>query len=260
MKNLNAALWAEYMKIHRSKILWITILLFAFIPSMMGLMIYIVRHPEISAKLGLMAAKASLFNVSDWPAFIGILCQFVAALGLIGFGFVTAWVFGREYTERTIKDILALPISRSYIVFAKFVIVFAWSVILIIVLFISGILVGKFAGISGWSEQVFYDGAYTFFITSFLTLLLCTPVAFIAGYSRGIIAPIGFILLTLIMAQFAALAGLGAIFPWSVPGLFTAPKGTEEMELFVSSYIILGSTSLLGYFATLLWWRHADQH
>jgi ABC-2 type transport system permease protein len=260
MTKPGAALWAEYMKIRRSKILWITILLFAFIPSMMGFMIYIVRHPEISAKLGLMAAKASLLSVSDWPAFMGILSQFAAAIGLIGFGFVTAWVFGREYTERTIKDILSLPVSRSYIVHAKFIIVFAWSVILIIVLFISGMIVGKVAGLTAWSGQVFNEGMQTFLITSFLTLLLCPPVAFVAGYSRGIIAPIGFIILTLIMAQFAALAGLGAIFPWSIPGLFTAPAGTGGMELFISSYLILIITSLLGYVATLLWWRYADQH
>lgn len=62
MKSFSAALWAEYMKIRRSKILLITILLFAFIPFMMGLMIYIIRNPEISAKLGLIATKATLFG------------------------------------------------------------------------------------------------------------------------------------------------------------------------------------------------------
>ncbi len=260
MKTISTVLWAEFMKIKRSNIVWITIFLFAFIPSMMGLMIYIVRHPEISAKLGLIAAKASLFGDADWPAFFGILHQSIATIGLIGFGFVTAWVFGREYTERTIKDILALPVSRSYFVFAKFIIVFCWCIILAIILGISGVLAGKIVGVSGWSSEVFYAAIYKYIITSFLTMLLCTPVAFFACYSRGIIAPIGFAILTMIMAQFIALAGLGAFFPWAIPGLYTVPAGTEGMQLFMSSYIILIITSILGYIITLYFWRHADQH
>ena len=260
MKNLSAALWAEYMKTRNSKILWISVILFIFIPIMMGFMIYIIRHPDISAKMGLISAKASLFAVADWTAFFGILHQSIASIGLIGFGFVTSWVFGHEYIERTIKDILILPISRSYIVLAKFIIIFFWSIILVIVLFIAGILTGKVVGISGWSSQVFCNGVSKYFVTSFLTFLLCPPVAFLACYSRGIIGPIGFVIITMILAQFIALAGLGAFFPWAIPGLYTAPEGTEGMQLFMSSYIILLITSVFGYIATLYWWRHADHH
>jgi hypothetical protein len=260
MKYFSTALWAEYMKIRKSKILWITLILFAFIPLMMGLMIYIVRNPDISAKLGLIAAKASMFGNADWPSFLGILNQAIAGIGIIGFGFVTAWVYGREHTERTMKDILALPISRNYIVLAKCVIVFIWCILLTLVLFASGIIVGWLIGMENWSQQAFYANLHKYFISALLTLLLCPPVAFFAGYGRGLIAPIGFALVTMIMAQFIAVAGMGAFFPWAVPGLFTAPEGAEGMQLYTSSYIILALTSIFGYLATLYWWRHADQH
>lgn len=260
MNHLQVALWAEYMKIRKSRIFWITLFIFVFIPLMMGLMIYIVRHPEISAKLGIVAVKASLFGDADWPAFLGLINQAVATVGFIGFGFVTTWVYGREHTDRTMKDILTLPVSRTSIVLAKTIIVILWCTMLSLVMIITALLLGKAMAIQGFSQQVLSDGLSKYAITSGLTMLLTTPVAFFAGYGRGLIAPLGFVIITLIMAQFVALSGLGAFFPWSVPGLFTAPEGTEGMQLYPSSYIILAATFLLGLLATVSWWKRADHH
>jgi len=55
------------------------------------------------------------------------------------------------------------------------------------------------------------------------------------------------------------LLGLGPYFPWAIPGLCSAPSGTEGMQLTVASYIILFLTFLLGLGGTLAWWRYADQ-
>jgi len=89
--------------------------------------------------------------------------------------------------------------------------------------------------------------------------LLCSPVAFIAGYGRGIIAPIAFVIFMLIMAQFVALVGWGPYFPWAIPGVISVPEGTEGMEIVFGSYVIVLITSLIGYFGTIAWWKYADQ-
>jgi len=258
--NFNAALWTEYKKIANSKILWATVILFIFIPCMMGLMIYIVRHPEISAKLGLIAAKASLFGNADWQAFLGIMQQSVATIGLVGFGFVTAWVFGREYIERTIKDILALPVSRTHIVIAKFVIVIIWCILLTLILFTVALFMGMVLRIENWSFYMFLTQTQTYFITAFMTILLCSPVAFFACYGRGLIAPLGFVIITLITAQFIALMGLGAYFPWAIPGVYSVAGSAEGMELNNASYIIMLLTFIAGFTATVYRWRYVDQH
>jgi ABC-2 type transport system permease protein len=260
MKNISAAFIAECMKLRRSGIFWITIVIFIIIPLMMGLMMFVAKNPEISAKLGMVGTKATLFGQNDWSGFSGLLIQSVASIGYIGFGFVTSWVFGREYSDRTIKDILALPVSRSLIVISKFLVVVIWCTLLALILFTVSILIGKFIGITGWSSQIFIQYAGKFVVTSFLTLLLCPPVAFFASYGRGIIAPIGFLIITLVLAQFIGLVGLGPYFPWAIPGVFTAPAGTEGMQLVYTSYIILGLTSIAGFVATIALWRFADHH
>jgi ABC-2 type transport system permease protein len=261
MKSLAVTFIAECMKLRRSKIFWITILLFMFIPLMMGLMFFIQKHPEIAAKLGLIGTKATLLRLgkADWSAYLGFLIQGMAAVGMIGFGFVTSWVFGREYADRTIKDILALPVKRSWIVVSKFIVIVFWCMLLIIVYFVSGFIFGKLIDISGWSGVIAVRFTHIYIVTSLLTILLCTPVAFFASYSRGYLLPMGFVILTLLMANFTGLIGAGPYFPWAIPGIYSVPAGTEGMELTLSSYIILYITSLLGLSGTLAWWRFADQ-
>lgn len=260
MKNLKVTLVAEIMKLRRSGILVITVCLFVFIPLMMGLLMLLAQHPEISAKLGLMAAKASFFSENSWKGYFEILNQTIAAIGVIGFGFVTSWVFGREYIEHTITDILALPVTRSSIVISKFVTVIIWCSLLILILYVSGVIIGLLINIPGWSVKLFYQSLYIYFVTSYLTVILCTPVAFITSVSRGLIAPLGFVILSLIMANFIAVIGLGPYFPWAIPGIFSIGPGTESMQLYTGSYIILGITGIIGFIGTILWWRYADQH
>lgn len=261
MKSLWAALAVECMKLRRSKIVWVTFLLFLFIPFMMGLMFFVQKHPEIAAKLGIIGTKANMLRLgnADWPAYLGFLTQGMAGIGLIGFGFVTSWVFGREYSDRTVKDILALPVSRSFIVFAKFIIVVLWCILLTFVFWAFGLIFGKLIDISGWSAEIIIQFTNTYIATSLLTILLCTPVAFLASYSRGYLLPMAFVILTLLLANFTGLLGLGPYFPWAIPGLLSVPAGTEGMGLIVSSYFILTITSILGLGGTLAWWRYADQ-
>lgn len=212
--------------------------------------------------MGLIGTKAALlrFENTDWQTYFSLLNQIGAGVGLLGFAFVTSWVFGREYADRTVKDLLALPISRSSIVAAKFTFVALWCGLLSVVLFSSGIVTGILIQLPGWSNEIAVQNAYLFGIASLFTILLCTPVAFFASYGRGYLPPIGFAILTLIIFQFTGLVGLGPYFPWGIPILFTAGAGDESIPLGIMSYGILVFTSILGFIGTVVWWRYADQY
>lgn len=262
MKKLWITLIVELLKLRRSKIVMVSFIFFMFIPMMMSLMFLIQKHPEIATKLGMIGTKATLMRLGsgDWQAYLGFVTQGMAGIGLIGFGFITSWIFGREFLDRTVKDMIALPISRSYFVVSKFIIIIIWSILLMLIYFISALISGNFIGISGWSNEIIMYHTQIFMETSLLTILLCTPVGFLASYSRGYLLPMGFVILTMIMANFSGLVGLGPFFPWSIPGLLGVPAGTEGMELTLVSFIILKSTSIIGFVGTLAWWKFADQH
>jgi len=261
MKSISATLWVEFLKIRKSKMFWATIVLFIFISSMMGLLMFVQIHPEISGKLGMIGNKASMlrFGEPNWKNYLTLLMQGIAGVGLIGIGFVASWVFGREFSDHTIKDILALPVSRSYIVISKFFVVIIWSILLSIMYFAFGLLIGLLIGLPGWSGEIVIQYAGKYSVTSLLILMLSTPVAFLASYSRGYLFPLGFVILTLILANFIGMIGLGPYFPWAIPGLYGAPGGSADLQLNTASYIILVCTSLLGLYGTIAFWRFADQ-
>jgi len=261
MKSIGVSLWVEILKIRKSSMFWATILVFIFVPVMMGLLMFVQIHPGISGKLGMIGNKATMlrFGEPNWQNYFTILVQGFAAVGVIGIGFVASWVFGREFSEHTIKDILVLPISRSDIVISKFIVVIIWSIILSIVYFIVGLLVGMLIKVPDWSNEIVLSNFSRYFVTSLLTIILSTPVAFLASYSRGYMLPMGFVILTLIVANFTGIVGLGPYFPWAIPGLYGTASGLEGLQLKIASYIILFSTGMLGFFGTLAIWRFAEQ-
>ena len=260
MKNLKATLICEFLKLKRSGIFWITVTLFIFIPVMFGLMLYISQNPDLMAKLGLIGTKAKLFGENDWKGYFGILNQSIATIGLIGFGFVTSWIFGCEYTNRTMKDLLALPVSRTNIVIAKFIVAIVWCLLLVLIFIVVAVFAGRTVGISGWNTEHISGLISRFFAIAFMTMLLCTPVGFFASYGRGIIAPLGFVIVTLILAQFMGISGLGPYFPWAIPGVYSVTETVPGMVLTTASYFILIITSIAGFAGTALWWRLADHH
>jgi ABC-type transport system involved in multi-copper enzyme maturation permease subunit len=261
MKFILSTLWVENLKIRRSRIFWATVIFFILVSSMMSLVMFVQKYPEVSAKLGMMGDKASMlrFGEPNWKNYLRLLIEGMAGVGLVGTGFVTSWIFGREFSDHTIKDILALPVSRVYIVISKFIMIVLWSVILCFIYFIFGLLFGLLVDLPGLTVGIICEDSKIYWVTSLLLIFLCTPVAFLASYTRGYIFPIGFVILTMILANFSGLVGLGPYFPWAIPGLYGMPSGTEEMQLNIGSYIILICTSLAGLLGTIAFWRYADQ-
>jgi ABC-2 type transport system permease protein len=261
MKGFLAAFWSEFLKARRSAIFIITIVIFAFMALMMGLFVYLARNPDLISNSAILNAKTSVLGKTDWPGYFMLLYQMVAAIGLIGFGFVFSWIFGREYADHTIKDLLALPVSRDLIVWAKLVIAIIWSMLLAVILFILGILSGRLVGMEGWSVELVRQAGRIFCGTTLMTIILSTPVAFFAGYGRGFLVPIGYLILIMILTQFAvsAIPVVAPYFPWAIPSLYSGAAGPESADLGFVSYLILGLTGILGIVGTLAWWRYADQ-
>jgi ABC-2 type transport system permease protein len=261
MKSILIALQVEILKIRKSKVFWLMLVFFAFVPCMIGLLMFVQKYPEISGKLGLIGTKASIlrFGEANWTNFFNLLYESNAAIGFIGYGFVTTWVFGREYADHTMKNMLALPIPRVSIVISKFIAVFIWCAILSSEFYITGVIIGKAIQLSGLSRELIHVSVNKYSVASLLTFLLCTVVAFFAGYGRGYLLPLGFIILTLIIANFTGLVGIGPYFPWAIPGIYSTSGVAEGMQLQMVSYLILVITSIAGFIGTLTWWLYADQ-
>jgi ABC-2 type transport system permease protein len=257
---LTAALWAEALKARRSPMPGLTALALALAPLVGGLFMLILKEPEWARRAGLLATKAQVAaGDADWPTYAGLLAQAVAVGGLLVFGLVAAWVFGREHADRTVADLLALPTPRWAIVAAKFLVIAAWSAALTALVLALGLAVGAAVGLAGWSAGLAAALAGRLAAVGGLTVALACPFALAASAGRGYLLAVGALLLAVVAAQVVAALGWGAFFPWAVPALASGVAGQGAEAVGAGSYALVLLTGAAGVAGTVAWWRLADQ-
>jgi len=257
MKELSSMIWIETRKALRSRMPLFTSVWSLVMPLGIAFLILLATNPEISRQLGLVGAKANLvaYASTSWPSYFGLLAQIVAAGVFLISCLIISWVFGREFADRTLKDMLAVPVQRSSILLAKFIVTAAWSAVLAVLTLITGLVTGALLGLPEGSPAVLLHGGIVMMITSCLVIVVVLPFALFASVGRGYLLPIGVAILTLILANLAAVIGLAPYFPWAIPGLYAQGQGT----LVPISYPIVMLTGVAGMAGTYLWWKYADQ-
>lgn len=259
MENLLNMISIEMRKAWRSRIPLFTLLGFMMLPLACAFLMFVYKDPEFARSLGILSVKAELAAGSaDWPFYLGMFAQGLAVAGILLFSLVISWVFGREFADGTLKDLLAVPVARSTILLAKFIVVSLWSLGIIAVVYGVGLLLGGLIGLDLWSEELLLQGSLTVAVTACLVIAVVYPIAFLASAGRGYLLPMGIALMLLILANVVAVVGWGGLFPWSIPGMYAGFTGSSA-ALEPVSYWIVACTALAGIAATHLWWQHADQ-
>lgn len=262
MKNHLNAIAAEFLKVKNSRIIWVSFIAFAIAPIMGGVFMVILADPELAAQSTALNLKAQAMSIeANWTSFLAVQSQAIGIGGIMVFGFVSSWLFGREYSDGTAKDLLSLPVSRTSILNAKFLVYIFWCFALAVSNLTLGLIIGWALQLPNFDAFVFVQNLQIYFITALLTILIGTPIAFFALAGKGYLAPLGFVALTLVFAQIIAAMGYGTYFPWAIPGIYSNTGGGALKDLLnLNSYLILIATSIIGYLLTVTWWNYADQH
>ena len=262
MSELKRALSSELLKLKHMSILWITFAAFALIPVMGGVIMFLIQNPGLIPKSSILSVKISMLSTPvNLDSYLSMfLSQGAGIAGIIIFGFIASYLFGREYSDHTYRDLLSLPISRTKILNAKFVIYVGWCLGLAISDLVLGLAVSRILNMSVGEYHIIFKDIKIYFITILLTILLGTWIPFFALWAKGYLAPLGFLIMALMMAQFSPYLGWGQYFPWSIPGIYSGAAGEELKKLLnVWSYLSLFFTCTLGYILTISWWKHTDQ-
>ena len=172
------------------------------------------------------------------------------------FSLLESWVFGREFADGTLKDLLAVPVVRGNIILAKFLVVVLWSLLMTVIFILVSLLLGAAIGLSQGTTEVFLHEAMTL-AAACLVIVDVFPFAFFASVGRGYLLPMGVVLLVFVPGNVLASAGWGNYFPWVVPALYAGLTGKGNLE--PASYLLVLLTGLAGMVGTYLWWRCADQ-
>lgn len=256
-----AALWAELLKVRRSAVPWVTFAAFVVAGLVGGFFMFVLQNPDRARSLGLLGAKAQFAGgTADWAGYFAFTAQIAAVGGLLVFGLVVIWLFGREFSDRTAKDLLALPTSRGAVVAAKLLVATGWCLLLAAQLVVISLVLGTWLGLPGWSGDTALHGLGTVFATALLTLALATTYGLAASVGRGYLAAVATMFVSLFAAQVIAALGFGAWFPFSVPSLLSGVAGPEQAgpgPLSIAGVIFVGAAASV---ATVIWWERADHN
>ncbi len=76
-----AALWAELLKVRRSKVPWVTFVAFTMAGLVGGFFMFVLQDPDRARSLGLLGAKAQFTGgAADWAGYFALIAQ-IAAVG-----------------------------------------------------------------------------------------------------------------------------------------------------------------------------------
>ena len=256
MKILGDLIWIELRKVLRSRVPLFTALGFLMMPLICALLIYIYKDPLLARQLGLLGTKANLVvGSADWPGYLNMLIEFTALGGFFFFCLAISWTFGREFTDGTLKDLLAVPVPRFQILLAKFIVSAFWCATLIMETYIVGLALGALIQLPGGSTNVILHGTSLLAVTAMMSIILVMPFGFFASLGRGYLLPVGVAVLTMILGNLSITLGWGEYFPWAVPAMLF--QGVHPGFI---SYALVILTGLAGVAGTYLWWRYADQN
>ena len=218
---LGAAMSTEARKIRTARVGVATmIMLDVGIPLVCGAAVLGARSDDaaLAAKLG------PLVGEGGWAGYLSASAQVTAVAGLLGFGVVLAWQFGREFSDGTVTGLFAIPVQRATMGAAKLLVYLGWALAvssaLLLTLVVGGVSFGL--GLPGNEVWPFLAREYGL---ALLTAGLAIPAAWAATMGRGLLSGIATIIGVIVLAQVAVFTGIGGWFPFSSPGLWAATAG-----------------------------------
>jgi ABC-2 type transport system permease protein len=256
---LAQVIFTEFVKLRRSKVTWFSLAAISMGPLALALFMWIVREPGRAAQLGLLGTKANLSGLTaTWPAFFSMLTLIVGIGGTLLLSFIVAFVFGREYSEQTAKNMLALPVGRSAFVLAKFVVAAVWWVVLVGAVLAEALVIGTLLGLPGFSAGLVVAATLEALLAAGIAYLLVPVVAWITVLGRGYLPPLGFALAMLALGNVFSKTGWAPWFPWSIVPMLVGMVGSPAETLPGSSFVVLALTFVAGVAATVVHFVYAD--
>ncbi len=241
------ALRVETLKLARSPVGVIaTIVLVVGIVAICAGMMTALRSgdPQVTAKLG---PSASL----DWTGLLSGSAQIIGTGGLLGFGIVAAWVFGREFADGTVAGLFALPAGRGTIAAAKLVVFVAWALVVSVAIAVALVLTGLLLGFG------VPDGAATAALLRQVGLgAFNAGIAMIAAWgataARSLLAGVATAIGLVVLAPVGVLAGAGGWMPVAAPALWAISGGAAVSPAQLMTAALFAG---LAGGATVWWWH-----
>lgn len=221
-------LWAEFKKLRRSNIIWITI----FATVMVAVIVFIGGQDVYDGSRNIDNAGWYMTLAQPWATFF-VLPAVIALLG--------SYMICREEQEDTIKSLQLIPINEANLIAAKMIVTFVFSILLYLMLFAITFLVEAILHFTNLSVEMILGFLRAYFLDGLCIFLAISPIiAFVSRMKKGYWLALVFAEIYTFAGMFTSMSNvLKAFYP--ITAVFTI-SGYYDAS---TSQVILSCISLL---------------
>lgn len=231
----------EFLKLKRSKI---------FLLSLMGAIL-----PPL---LMFIAVTAFDEGRSFEALFTNVNMYMSAMFAVLIFAIIISYLFGREYSEHTLKTMLTIPISRKKFLISKYIMFLVWIVILTVVTSLSTLIFGFIAGLEGLTLKLIINSFSQLLFANVLLFLTFSPFVFISLLITSMVpAMVGGATLSLINIMVYG-QNWAPFVPWVCPYLIASGEIVKYGANIMVSYGIILTTFLIGLAVSYIYFTKKD--
>lgn len=243
-------IYCELLKLKRSKVLFISLLGVLAVPFMMmveALQTHF-KHPE------------QIFTLAD--LYDNSLIYIMLLIGMMVYTVIAAYLFSREYTEKTLKSILTIPVLKTSFVASKFCVLFLWIMVLTAITWASMLALATIYhavfDIAEFHMGVAWAWLGKMLLGGILMFLTISPFAFLAEKTKGLVVPM--IAAAVIVMGSAALSNqdIGALYPWMATFFLVKGKLASTGYPIWLTTSIIALVSIHGFAATFIYFQKED--
>lgn len=239
---MNDILYSEWMKLKRSKALIIGLSGSYIVPAFV-LFNSIQRHLKNPNEI------IDLFGLYD-SAIMFLMLLFAPLVMAV----TATYIISREYSEKTLKTILAVPVSREKFLAGKFCILFLVTVMFMLISWFHILALAILCSLFTKVEQITVMSASFFLIKmlfgAVLLYMSITPVVYLSIRNKGFVAP--FIASAAVCLLNVVLSGsrIAGYIPWCASYLLVTGKNRSLNCPPYVSFLILAGVCLLSIAAS----------
>lgn len=210
-------LYGEWLKLKRSKIVVIGFLGTLIVPLL-------VVFNDIQRYLKDAGKVMSLFGFYD-SAVMFLMLLFAPLVMSV----VATYLISREYTEKTLKTVFAVPVSRKSFLYGKFLVLFMIVMLFMLVSWFNILILAAVCSLFVEFEQINVLQAVFFLMKmmygGILLYMTITPVIYLGIRSKGFVAPFIVVAAVCLLNVILSGSGIAGLYPWTASYLLVSGHG-----------------------------------
>lgn len=156
-----------------------------------------------------------------------------------------------------LKNVLTIPVSKISIIISKLTLLLIWIITLTVVSWGLTLILGLIVSFEGLNTIVLIKSFKEYIIGGSLLFLLSTPTIFVTLLFKDYVPAIVFTIAVTMVNVLISNSKYSALYPWSA-ALVVATNGFRPEYPPIYSYISIAATSIIGFAATIIYFKNVD--